>query len=251
MRTRPKGADDAICNEHTVGGGIRGACARGHSGGGQCRVGAIGDDGVGLGRRCERREPGRDRESERERHDIRIPVRPDNELRLPDGDDGRRLGHDVNLGARDVERARLRDDLPLPGRRDQRGRLDERLGRDVHDVEAAADRLDVLSVARHEQLGDAAGERQPEREGDDLHVRVRTDRRVRPADLGHLGRHRNELDRRALDGERARVGDDLPLPPRRDEHRRHGRLSGCDVRERPAITPARAARCRASPRPRR
>ena len=41
----------------------------------------------------------------------------------------------------------------------------------------------------------------------------------------------NELDGRALEGQRTRVGDDLPLPPRRDEHRRHGRLSGCDVRD--------------------
>ena len=92
------------------------------------------------------------------------PVRPDHELRPADGTAPARLRHDRAGRDREPHRARAGDDVPLPLRRDERPRDDERARPHVHDRRDG----DTAAAAAP---GDAADDRRPGRARDLGHAR--------------------------------------------------------------------------------
>ena len=136
------------------------------------------------------------------------------------------------------------DDVPLPPRRDERHRRDgRRLDMTFTAGGASAAGADCVTTKAsdlgHLDGGEAERNRQPERPGDDLLLRVRHDDELRLEDLRRQRRVRHEGRLRLGDLDRPEARD-LPLPSRGDELRRHLRRQRPDLREhRPAGRPDR------------
>ncbi len=113
--------------------------------------------------------------------------------------------------------------LPLPPRRLEQRRHDERRRRHLHHLVGRAAHghgHDHCRLGRHDHLGDAQRLDQPERPPDDLLLRVRLLDVVRHEDGRPERRLRHDHRRRLGHDLRAPGRADLPLPARRDERRR-------------------------------
>ena len=112
------------------------------------------------------------------------------------------------------------DDLPLPRRRDERERHGQGCGRD-RDHLGGTGRRHRRRDEPHDDVRDADRKRQPQRAADDVVLRVREEHRLRHEDAEPERGHRHEHRERVRAGLRPADRLDLPLPPRRDERRRH------------------------------
>ena len=122
------------------------------------------------------------------------------------------------------DRFDVRDDLLLRGQGDKRGRYDDRVDPQLRDDgdHFAAGRDDAGGHGDHDHRGHPSCQREPRRECDDGHVRVRHDPEPDQRNDGHaVDRRGHNNGGRVGEPDRFDVRDDLLLRGQGDEHRRY------------------------------
>ncbi len=178
-----------------------------------------------------RRDDLREREPERDGHDLPGGVRDDGLLRVADDRGLRGLGVVGGRRERAAERPGVVDDVPRAAGRGQRGRDDERTGPDLHHGRPATVGQRHLRRHGHDIGRDDRRHGQPEPGGDDLSRRVRHHDALRVADHGDRGRLRVGGCRRQRAAGRPDVVDDVLRAAGGGQRGRDDERTGPDVHD--------------------